>query len=88
MSSLVRKHLKSCFERIFVRTNFLTMEKQNCRVGAVTPITSGAHAIAILEYRYQNFIEKAADTTYMGTTLGDFFERKAQNFKKLLESLS
>ena len=86
MNTIGGKRLNLRFERIFVRTNLLTMEKQNCRVGTVTPITSGAHTIAILEYRYQSFIEKAADTTYMGTTLGDFFERKAQSFKKLLET--
>ena len=63
------------------------MEKQNCRVGAVTPITSGAQAVAVLEFRYQNFIEKAADTTYIGTALGEFFEKKAQNIQKILESL-
>ena len=66
---------------------FWTMEKQNCRVGAVTPITSGTQAVAVLEYRYQSFIEKAADATYIGTTLGEFFEKKAQNIKKVLESL-
>ncbi len=63
------------------------MENQNCRVGTVTPITSGNQAVAILEYRYQNFLEKAADVTYIGTELGEFFERKAQSFKKALESL-
>ena len=63
------------------------MENQYCRVGTITPITSGSQAVAVLEYRYQNFLEKAADVTYIGTELGEFFARKAQNIKKVLESL-
>ncbi|TXN35018.1 hypothetical protein FVB32_10500 [Flagellimonas hymeniacidonis] len=64
------------------------MKNQYCRVGAVTPITSGSHAISILEYRYQNFIEKAADATYINTNLGEFFNRKAEAIKKILENLA
>ncbi len=63
------------------------MEKQYCKVGAVTPITSGSEAVAILEYQYQNFLAKATDTNYVGTTLGDFFDRKAQSIKEALENL-
>jgi len=63
------------------------MEKQYCKVGAVTPITSGSEAVAILEYQYQNFLAKATDANYVGTTLGDFFERKARSIKKALENL-
>ncbi len=63
------------------------MENQYCRVGAVTPITSGSHSIAVLQYRYENFLSKAMDANFMGTTLGEFFERKAQNIKKILEDL-
>ncbi|WP_343485673.1 hypothetical protein [Allomuricauda sp. d1] len=63
------------------------MEKQYCKVGTVTPITSSNDAIAFLEYQYQNFLEKATDATYIGTALGEFFERKARGFKKVLENL-
>lgn len=63
------------------------MNSQNCKVGAVTPITSGAQAVAILEHRYQHFLRKAADATYIDTRLGEFFERKAKDLKKVLESL-
>ncbi|MEM9000977.1 MAG: hypothetical protein AAGB24_12000 [Bacteroidota bacterium] len=63
------------------------MERQYCKVGAVTPITSGNQAVTILEYQYQNFIQKAADATYIDTKLGAFFERKAQGIKKVLENL-
>ena len=64
------------------------MKNQYCRVGAVTPITSGNQAISILEYRYQAFIEKATDATYINTNLGEFFKRKAQEIQKILENLS
>nr|WP_299342653.1 hypothetical protein [Allomuricauda sp.] len=64
------------------------MTNQYCRVGTVKPITSGNHAISTLEFRYRNFIEKASDATYVNTSLGDFFARKAQGIKKILESLA
>jgi putative alpha-1,2-mannosidase len=63
------------------------MENQYCRVGAVTPITSGSHSVAVLQYRYENFLSKAMDANYIDTKLGEFFERKAQNIKKILEDL-
>lgn len=63
------------------------MEKQYCKVGTVTSITSGSEAVTILEYQYQTFLEKATDATYIGTALGEFFERKAQGIKKVLENL-
>lgn len=78
---------KGQFERIFGRTNLLTMEKQYCKVGAVTSIMNGSEAVAILEYQYQNFLAKATDANYIGTTLGEFFERKAQSIKNALENL-
>ncbi|MDC6367364.1 MULTISPECIES: hypothetical protein [Flavobacteriaceae] len=64
------------------------MNNQYCKVGSVTPITSGTQAIAALEFRYQAFVEKAADTAYMNTSLGEFFKRKAQGIQKVLENLS
>ncbi|WP_127024414.1 hypothetical protein [Flagellimonas beolgyonensis] len=63
------------------------MNSQNCRVGTVTPITSGSEAISVLEVMYRNFIEKAADVSHADTRLAEFFKRKAQNIKKVLESL-
>ncbi|AWX43486.1 hypothetical protein HME9304_00474 [Flagellimonas maritima] len=63
------------------------MNNQYCKVGAVTPITSLNQAVSVLEVMYQNFIEKAADATYMDTDLKEFFNRKAQGIKKTLESL-
>ncbi|WP_394750461.1 hypothetical protein [Spongiimicrobium salis] len=63
------------------------MNKQYCRVGTVTSITAENHAITILEYQYQNFMEKASNIKYMDTKLGEFFEQKAQKIKKTLEDL-
>ena len=65
----------------------LTMENQYCKVGTVTPITSGHHAVAILETRYKNFVQKAADLEVSDQKLLEFFENKARNIKKVLESL-
>nr|WP_293301883.1 hypothetical protein [Allomuricauda sp.] len=63
------------------------MNNQYCKVGTVTPITSGSQAISILEFRYNNFLEKAANVSSMDTHLGEFFKRKAQGIKKILEAL-
>ncbi|MET1260108.1 hypothetical protein ABV409_12220 [Flagellimonas sp. DF-77] len=63
------------------------MENQYCKVGAVTPITSGAHAVAILEYRYQDFLEKASQMGNIDKRLGEFFESKAKSIKTTLEGL-
>ena len=63
------------------------MEKQYCKVGSVTPMTSGGQAMAILEYQYQSFMEKASSIKNSDTKLGEFFELKALKIKKLLEDL-
>jgi len=63
------------------------MENQNCRVGTVTPITSGSHAVAVLEYRYQHFLEKASQMVNIDTRLSEFFESKAKSIKNTLEDL-
>lgn len=58
-----------------------------CKVGAITPITSGSHAVAVLEVRYQNFLAKASDLEYADAALREFFEKKAQKIKKVLEEM-
>lgn len=63
------------------------MENQYCRVGTVTPITSGHHAVAVLEYRYRSFIQKASDLQDTDTRLLEFFENKARKIKRVLEGL-
>jgi len=62
------------------------MEKQYCKVGTVTPITSGSQTISVLEYQYQVFIEKASNIKYQNTKLAEFFEKKAQKIKRILEA--
>lgn len=64
------------------------MKNQFCKVGAITPITSGANAINTLEAMYHAFLEKAKDATYANSNLGDFFKRKAEAFKNILDGLS
>ncbi|NNK76952.1 MAG: hypothetical protein HKP42_12930 [Maribacter sp.] len=63
------------------------MEKQYCKVGSVTPMTTGSKAIALLEYQYQCFMEKASNIKYRNTNLGEYFEKKAQKIQKTLEDL-
>ena len=65
----------------------MTMDNQYCKVGAVTPITSGHHAVAVLEYRYHNFLQKASDSNIADSRLVEFFENKASQLKKVLENL-
>ena len=61
------------------------MENQYCKVGAVTPMSNGTQAIHLLEYQYQNFMEKASNIN--DAKLVEYFESKAQKIKKVLENL-
>lgn len=63
------------------------MNNQYCKIGSVKPITSGNSAVAVLEHRYQRFLEKATSPTAIDAKLGDFFEAKVKNLKKVLETL-
>ncbi len=63
------------------------MNNQYCRVGAVTPITSEQHSIAVLEYMHQNFLEKASKLNGTDSRLLEFFENKARKIKRILEDL-
>ncbi|MEN8788140.1 MAG: hypothetical protein ABF295_01395 [Flavobacteriaceae bacterium] len=63
------------------------MDNQYCKVGTVTPITSGQQAVAILENRYRNFLQKASELRGSDQRLVEFFENKAQSIKKVLEDL-
>ncbi|AEM69457.1 hypothetical protein Murru_0403 [Allomuricauda ruestringensis DSM 13258] len=63
------------------------MNNQYCKVGSVTPITSVNQAASVLEVMHNNFMEKAASVAGKDTQLGEFFNRKAQSIKKILESL-
>ncbi|WP_299429828.1 hypothetical protein [uncultured Maribacter sp.] len=62
------------------------MNKQYCKVGSSTPLGNGSQTISLLEYQYQNFIEKA-NLNNTDAKLGEFFNLKAQKIKKDLEKL-
>ncbi|WP_366139579.1 hypothetical protein [uncultured Maribacter sp.] len=74
-------------DRIFAYTLTTTMEKQYCKVGSTTPLGNGNQSISLLEYQYQNFMEKASNIKYSDSKLGEFFELKAKKIKKDLENL-
>jgi len=63
------------------------MENQYCKVGSVTPIAANRNAIALLEYQYKNFLEKASSLEYTDTKLVEFFEHKAQKINRILENM-
>lgn len=63
------------------------MEKQYCKVGSVTPMTANSNVIMLLEYQYQNFLDKASNMEYTDAKLVEFFELKAKKIQKLLENL-
>lgn len=62
------------------------MKSQYCKVGAVTPIGNDPTALDALQLRYQLFLEKA-NLTDIDARLAEFFESKAESFKKIIESL-
>ena len=63
------------------------VKNQYCRVGVVNSISlsNSIQRIHILEYQYQNFLEKASSTN--DARLIDFFELKARKIKKALENI-
>lgn len=61
------------------------MNKQYCKVGTVTPMSNGRQAIHLLEYQYQNFMDRASSIN--DAKLVEYFEAKAQKIKKILENL-
>ncbi|MBC2839881.1 hypothetical protein [Robiginitalea sp. SC105] len=63
------------------------MEKQHCKVGAITPLTEGQQAVRLLEYQYGNFIRKAGEVAQSDANLREFFELKARKIQRLLQSL-
>ncbi|HZJ19649.1 MAG TPA: hypothetical protein VFD35_04750 [Pricia sp.] len=63
------------------------MENQYCKVGSVTPMTANRNVISLLEYQYQNFLEKAGNLEYTDAKLVEFFELKAQKIQKILENM-
>ncbi len=87
MNTCIYQHPNLHLSRIFVRTKNVTMDNQYCKVGAITPITSGHKALAQIEYQYQNFLNKASDFKTSDDKLAAFFELKARKLKKVLENI-
>ena len=58
------------------------MENQYCKVGAVKPLNNEEQSVLLLEYLYQNFIDKSSNIQYANTKLGEFFESK-ENYLEL-----
>ena len=87
MNTCIYQHPNIHLSRIFVRTKNVTMDNQYCKVGAITPITSGHQALAQIEYQYQNFLNKASDFKTSDDKLAAFFELKARKLKKVLENI-
>lgn len=61
------------------------MENQYCKVGTITPIAANRNMIHLLEYQYQNFLDKASNMN--DAKLVAFFELKASKIKRVLENL-
>ena len=64
------------------------MENQYCKVGSVSPMSSGMKEISLLEYQYQSFMEKATSKKYTDSKLTEFFELKAMKIQKIIQSLT
>jgi len=63
------------------------MENQYCRVGATSSVAPGDQGIEWLEHQYRHFVRKAAETKQGETRLRDFFEHKAQQLQRILQTL-
>lgn len=63
------------------------MEQQHCKVGATRPWLSANEGAAILQVRYQDFMAKASDLSYADAALREFFEAKAIQLKRILDTL-
>ena len=63
------------------------MEQQNCKVGATRPWLSEQESVALLQIRYQDFLAKASDLSYADAALREFFNAKARQLKRILDTL-
>ncbi len=65
----------------------MTMSKQYCKVGTITPLEGAQNTLQILKWQYANFVNKAnADS--QDHNLAEFFQSKAKKIKKSLEDLA
>ena len=64
------------------------MENQYCKVGSVYPNEQAdQNELSLLEYQYQNFMDKATSKKYSDTKLAEFFELKATKIQKIIQNL-
>jgi len=63
------------------------MERQHCKVGASHPWLSEEVGAAVLQIRYQDFLDKATDLSYADAALREFFNAKAIQLKRILDTL-
>lgn len=50
-------------------------------------MTANRNVITLLEYQYENFLDKAKSMEYTDAKLVEFFEQKAQKIQKILENM-
>ena len=63
------------------------MEQQYCKVGATRPLMTDTQSVAGLWLRYRDFLAKATNLDHANAALREFFARKAEQLKRILESL-
>jgi len=63
------------------------MEHQNCKVGATRPWLGEHEGAAVLQIRYEDFLAKAADLSLADAALREFFNAKAEQLKRILDTL-
>ena len=63
------------------------MKGQHCKVGATRPWVSDHEGVAVLQIRYKDFLAKAADLSYADAALREFFNAKAVQLKRILDTL-
>lgn len=60
---------------------------QYCKVGTTRNVTNLENPLTTLQHHQHQFCQKASSPQYAGTSMGHFFEKKAQQFQNSLESL-
>jgi hypothetical protein len=63
------------------------MEKQYCKIGEVKSLNNKEQSAVLVEYLYQNPMDKAGNIQKANTKLKEFVGSKAQKIQKLLKEL-
>lgn len=50
-------------------------------------MAANRNVISLLEYQYQNFLDKASNMEYTDAKLVEFFEQKAEKIQRILENM-